>query len=199
MPAMPFYYVGKGTQFGLLDRQFGGGEDDFMAAYDEALAILDGPDAQSLTDAARNHSDEGSGRMLGLSEDDVEHFRRHWLGDWWPGKQVEAVLRNGFAAAIRLARERRLPIEAVWVCADEDAFQVYFVEGARQITVIVFTPQPVEQVPEELMTEFEPIWVVKVRDEWDHPDFEVLDDAADNEIVMKQIRYAPGQPGLADD
>ena len=199
MPAMPYYYLGKGTQFGLLDRQFGGSEDEFMAAYDEALAILDGPDAQPLAEAARKHSDEESGRLAGLSEDDVEHFRRHWLEDWWPGKHVEAVLRNGFAAAIRRARELRLPIEAVWVCADEDAFQVYFVEGARQITVIVFTPQPVEQVSEELMTEFEPIWVVKARDQWDKPDFEVLDETDDGEIVMKQIRYAPGQPGLRAD
>jgi hypothetical protein len=199
MPAMPYYYVGKGTQFGMLDRQFGGSEEEFMAAYDAALARLEGPDTESLPEAALHHSDPTSGRTTGLSADDVEHFQRHWLGDWWPDHPVEEVLRNGFAAAIRRAREQRLPIEAIWLCADEDAFQVYFVEGPRQITVIVYTPTPVEQVPDELMTEFEPIWVVKVRDEWDKPDFEVVDGSGESEIIMKQVRYAPGQPGLSDD
>src|SRR5688500_780728 len=113
MPAMPYYYLGKGTQFGLLDRQFGGSEDEFMAAYDEALAILDGPDAQPLAEAARKHTDEGSGRLSGLSEDDVEHFRRHWLEDWLSHKHVEAVLRNGFAAAFLRALELLFLIEAV--------------------------------------------------------------------------------------
>jgi hypothetical protein len=196
MPAMPYYYVGKGTQFRMLDRQFGGKESDFLAAFDAALVHLTGTGAEPLAEAARKHADPRSGRLNELSDDDVEHFRRHWLEDWWPGHRVEDVLRNGFAAAIGLARERRLPIETIWLCADEDAFQVYYVEGPRQVTVIVFTPTPVEQVPDELMTELEPIWVVKERDQWDKPDYEVLDGRGEKEIIVKQLRYAPGQPGL---
>ena len=33
MPSMPGYFVGKGYQFLMLDRQFGGSEDEYMAAY----------------------------------------------------------------------------------------------------------------------------------------------------------------------
>jgi hypothetical protein len=37
---------------------------------------------------------------------------------------------------------------------------------------------------------------VKERDEWDKPDYEVLDGRGEKEIIVKQLRYAPGQPGL---
>jgi len=37
MPSMPGYFVGKGYQFLMLDRQFGGNEAEYMAAYEAAL------------------------------------------------------------------------------------------------------------------------------------------------------------------
>ena len=37
MPSMPGYFVGKGYQFAMLDRQFGGTEQEYMAAYDAAF------------------------------------------------------------------------------------------------------------------------------------------------------------------
>jgi hypothetical protein len=43
------------------------------------------------------------------------------------------VLRAGYGEAIRRARTLELPIESLWICADEDppAFHVYIVEGPR--------------------------------------------------------------------
>ena len=57
MPSMPGYFVGKGYQFLMLDRQFGGSEDEYMAAYDAALGRIDQP----LGDLAAEHADQGSG------------------------------------------------------------------------------------------------------------------------------------------
>jgi hypothetical protein len=194
MPSMPNYYAGKGSQFGMLDRQFGGDESHYMAAYEAALGRIDEPLAQ----LAERHRQDRDGQQAELSEDDVEHFRDHWLGSWWRGLPVEDLLRAGYKEAIRRAREAKLPIESLWICADEKTFQVYIVEGPRQITVIVFTPRPVEHVPEDTLTEPEPIWVVKAREEFDKGETKVVarETGGDKgrEIIVKQLAYAP-DPG----
>lgn len=195
MPSMPIYRAGKGSQFGMLDRQFGGDKSSYMRAYDAALQRID----QSLTNLASRH--EGPGE---LSHKDVEHFTQHWLqdkDDWWPeGLHVEDVLRAGYAEAIRRARTLELPIESLWICADEKvdkdvppAFHVYIVEGPRQVTVIVYTPKPKEHVPASDLTEGEPIWVVKARDKYDPGEPRVVRKGADKtpDIIARQIRYAP--------
>jgi hypothetical protein len=187
MPSMPNYFAGKGSQFGLLDRQFGGEESEYMAAYDAALERIDAP----LAELAERHRHDRDGQQAELSEDDVEHFREHWLGSWWREHPVEDVLRAGYAEAIRRARDAKLPIESLWICADEKTFQVYIVQGPRQITVIVFTPQPVEHVSEETLTEPEPIWVVKARDQWDKGETTLVSRAREKDIITKQLFYAP--------
>ena len=57
MPSMPGYFVGKGYQFLMLDRQFGGSEDEYMAAYEAALGRIDQP----LGDLAAEHADQRFG------------------------------------------------------------------------------------------------------------------------------------------
>ncbi|HEV3133176.1 MAG TPA: hypothetical protein VG348_00555 [Acidimicrobiia bacterium] len=195
MPSMPGYFVGKGYQFGMLDQQFGGNEEDFLAAYEAALNRLDQP----LADLAEEHTDRRSGLLDELKPGDVSHFRKHWLGDWWRGKRVEDVLRAGYREAIRRAQDARKPIESLWICANENRFQVYICEGPRQITVLVFTPPPREgeHEPVDTLTEDEPILVVKVNDEDDrkvNADVEVLvpDDKAP--IVVHRLKYRPNQP-----
>ena len=195
MPSMPGYFVGKGYQFLMLDRQFGGSEDQYMAAYEAALGRIEQP----LGELAAEHADSRSGLRDELKTGDASHFRKHWLGDWWPGKRVEEVLRAGYREAIRRAQEARKPIESLWVCAKEDRFQVYICEGPRQITVLVFTPPPKENAhqPVDTLTEDEPILVVKVNDEDDRKvkaDVEVLvpDDKAP--IVVHRLKYRPDQP-----
>jgi hypothetical protein len=195
MPSMPGYFVGKGYQFGMLDREFGGSEQDFMAAYDAALGRIDQP----LGDLAAEHADRRSGLRAELKKGDEGHFRKHWLGDWWRGKRVEEVLRAGYREAIRRAQEAKKPIESLWICANEDRFQVYICEGPRQITVLVFTPPPKEgeHEPVDTLTEDEPIWVVKEHDNDDrkvNARVEVLvpDDKAP--IVVHRLKYRPDQP-----
>jgi hypothetical protein len=195
MPSMPGYFVGKGYQFLMLDEQFGGDEANFMAAYDAALSRIDQP----LSQLAENHATPGSGVRDELKQGDVSHFTRHWLGDWWPGKRVEEVLRAGYREAITRARDAKKPIESLWVCAKEDRFQVYICEGPRQITVIVFTPEPKEpgHEPVDKLTEDEPIWVVKVHDKDDEDvkaKFDVLVPGGDEPIIVHRLKYRPDQP-----
>lgn len=185
MPSMPNYFIGKGAQFELLDAQFGGERDSFMAAYDAALGRID---AESIVELARRHTEpDGGGR---LTPGDIEHFEEDWIG-YWGDYPVEQVLRAGYRKAIELAREVEKPIESLWVCANEDAFQVYVCEGPLQITVLVFTPPPKEHVGEENLTENEPIWVVKARDDYDHGECESAVPVGEREIIVKRITRAP--------
>jgi hypothetical protein len=197
MPSMPIYFVGKGRQFGFLDHQFGGEKDDYMSAYDEVLDRIDEP----LANLADEHAAEWAGpHVAGLNTDDADHFRQDWLDSWWQGKDVETVLRAGYRAAIERARDLELPIESLWVCANEDEFQVYICEGPRQVTVIVFTPPPGEREGQrdhtrQQLTEDEPIWVVKKK-ESDDDDYTTRGGApyeqidADADIILRRVRYA---------
>ena len=104
MPPMPVYYVGKGTQFGVLD-MFDGTD---RTVYDAALERLDRPLAELAAEraakqAAKRAEQAGEGADEGgLSDTDVRHFEKDWLGnEWWPNKHVELILRAGIKKALR--------------------------------------------------------------------------------------------------
>lgn len=166
MPPMPVYYVGKGTQFRVLD-MFDGTDE---AVYDAALERLNS--TMSLTTLAANRAAAPT-QHSSLTDTDINHFQKDWLERWWPNMNVELVLRGGIRKALEVAkpndeRATLLPVEALWVCASEGVFQVYVNEGPHQITVIIFTPPPKYEVKPEGRHVFEErIWVVKTRDEWD--------------------------------
>jgi hypothetical protein len=193
MPSMPTYFIGKGSQFGVLDGRYDGSD---PAAYRDAQARLENEE-QSLAGLARERY---AGR--GLVDKDLEHFEHDWLDQWWRNKQVGRVLRQGFLTALRIAQEddpeHPLPIEGLWVCADEKSFHVYVNKGPHQVTVLVFTPPPAAHVPVDVLTEQEDIWVVKPEDDHDRgywPD-EIEQRAerrGSNEprIIERRIRYAP--------
>jgi hypothetical protein len=160
MPSMPTYHVSKGSQFGLLDGQFGGS--DYLAQYTAALSRLQATDPVAvLNTAAGAHVVPNQ-----LSQDDLAHFTQHWLGNWWPQLAVPDTLRAGFTQAITHAQSVNKPIEALWICALDQTFQVYYCEGPRQVTVILFTPPPARHTTLPL-THIENIWVVKLRDQFD--------------------------------
>jgi hypothetical protein len=54
-------------------------------------------------------------------------------------------------------------MEVLWVCAQDPDFHVYYCEGPRQVTVLVFTPRPRGHTDLPL-NHSESIWVVKVRE-----------------------------------
>lgn len=198
MPSMPVYFVGKGSQFGVLDTKYTG---ENIEVYLDAISALESVDEASMADMARQRYVEG------LSDFDVEHFRKDWLRDWWRTKHVGELIRQGFLAALRIAIEDEanpLPLEAIWVCANENTFQVYVNRGPRQVTVLVFTPPPPSQdehIADEFLTEHENIWVVKTLDEDDQriaPDeIEVLNEGQDPVIIQRRLKFAPTGAGSA--
>jgi hypothetical protein len=189
MPSMPFYFVAKGAQFELMDKQFDGTN---RAEYTDALKRI--RSRSSIVELAEQHVRT---RGDGLTRGDVEHFEKDWLDYWggYPhGHPVEAVMREGYRKAIELATEdpeHLKPIASFWVCANERAYQVYVCNDSEQVTVLVFTPPPIEHVAEEQLTEEEPIWVVKARDTYDHGEIESSKRAAGHEIIVKRILRAP--------
>lgn len=189
MPSMPYYFIGKGSQFTLLDELFGVGDEGArQGAFDAALERLD---STPLGELAGRHTDRRGATRL--SEGDVRHFKAHWLRAWWPDHDVEDIMRAGFKEALTRARDAGLPLEALWVCADEKVFQVYINQGPHQVTVLVFTPPPSEHVADETLTAPENIWVVKQRDKWDKGEFEVLEgERKGGDIIQKRLMYDPG-------
>ena len=165
MGSMPGYNVSKGP-FAFLDGMFDGRNPQ---AYKDAKTMLAG----SLKAAADARFSPTNAR--------VKHFDDHWLnnGNHWKHLQPEETLKAGLTGAITKAQgidpDHPKPIEFFWVCSRDNEFHVYYCEGAHQVTVIIFTPPPLDNagnpsgdtVSLSKLTEPEPIWVVKARDTWE--------------------------------
>ena len=163
MPSMPTYHVNKGSQFGFLDATLGGA--NFDAEYGVALGSLQGADPAAVLNAAAS-AHIAPNR---LTQNDFNHFVQDWLGGggWWPQNAVPATLRAGFTKAIEHAKARQLPMEVLWICAQDPDFHVYYCEGPRQVTVLIFTPRPRGHTDLPL-NHSESIWVVKLREPSDN-------------------------------
>jgi hypothetical protein len=80
----------------------------------------------------------------------LRHLDEHWLsGRFFPGVDaghIKDTIRTGFRAAIAEAHEKKLPLNAVWVCGSDDAgakvFRVDHVAGPTCVTVAIITPKP---------------------------------------------------------
>jgi hypothetical protein len=169
---MPTYYVGKGTQFGVLD-MFDGTN---AAVYEAALNQLSS--SKTLVQLANERMAAGGA----LTGGDIRHFENDWVGtEWWAGLNVELVLRGGIRKALEVAlfldadappenrapRPAPLPVEVLWVCSEEQVFHVYVNEGKHQVTIVVYTPPPKYPDGTPGAGLDERIWVVKTRDTWD--------------------------------
>jgi hypothetical protein len=168
MASMPGYHVSKGP-FSNLDRMFNGTD---PAVYTNALLMLAG--SLEVAAAAR----------FGATSNLVTHFKTHWLSDdnnsnHWKKLQPEATLKAGLTAAIKKAQgtdpDHPKPMEFFWVCADEGEFNVYYSAGDHQVTVIVFTPPPLDATgkPKDDFEDVanldhpEQLWVVKPEDKYE--------------------------------
>jgi hypothetical protein len=163
MPSMPTYHINKGSQFGFLDATLGGA--NYLTEYTAALARLQGANPATVLNAA------ASARIAPnrLTQNDFNHFAQDWLGgsNWWPQNAVPDTLRAGFVQAITHAQAANKPMEVLWVCAVDRDFHVYYCDGPRQVTVLVFTPHP-DQHTNLRLNHSENIWVVKLRDPFDN-------------------------------
>jgi hypothetical protein len=162
MPSMPTYHINKGSQFGFLDTTLGSA--NYVAECAAALTRLQGADSAAVLNAA------ASARVAPnqLTQDDFNHFVQDWLGSnsWWPANAVPDTLRAGFVQAISHAQAAQKPMEVLWVCTHDPDFHVYYCEGPRQVTVLIFSPPP-RQHTNLPLNHPESIWVVKLRDPFD--------------------------------
>jgi hypothetical protein len=159
---MPTYHINKGSQFGYLDATLG--SNNFQGAYSAALTKLQGANPAAVLNTAANARVAPNQ----LTQNDFNHFVGDWLGgnNWWPQTAVPDTLRAGFVQAITRAQNANKPIEVLWVCAVDRDFHVYYCDGPRQVTVLVFTPHPGQHTNLPLNRP-ENIWVVKLRDPFD--------------------------------
>ena len=139
MPSMPTYHVNKGSQFGFLDTTLGGA--NFRTELD---AVRPGCRVR-----IRRRSQHRGARTCCAQPAHAKRLRpfRPGLarrGGWWPQNAVPDTLRAGFTKAIEHAKARQLPMEVLWVCARDPDFHVYYCEGPRQVTVLVFSPHPAD-------------------------------------------------------
>jgi hypothetical protein len=179
--SMPTYHVSKGSEFKFLETELFGNS-AFRETYDLALAALADPDSTETLIAAAKYRHQQN--PDDVSKGDLKHFRKHWLSSWWSHLAVADTLRAGFIEAITHARAAGKPMEVVWVCAQDDAFHVYYTESPNQVTVLVFTPIPDtghvtgksrdREFEDEPLVEPEDIWVVKQEDEWDGAAYQAL-------------------------
>lgn len=132
MASMPGYHVSKGP-FGFLDGMFDGSD---ATKYADAIAKLQG----SLQTAAEDRWTPGDPR--------VQHFKTDWLGTGnnWGQLKPEDTLRQGLIRAITKAKATTppKPMEFFWVCALDHDFHIYYCDGPHHVTVIVFTPPPLD-------------------------------------------------------
>jgi hypothetical protein len=185
MPSMPTYHINKGSQFGFLDTTLGG--TSYLTECDAALRRLGGADPTAVLNAA------ASARVTPgqLTPDDFNHFVQDWLGTpgWWPANAVPDTLRAGFVQAITHAKAAGKPIEVLWVCTHDPDFHVYYCEGPRQVTVLIFSPPPHEHTNLPL-NHPESIWVVKLRDHFDN-DYPSLGTGIPAPLVVATVQNGP--------
>jgi hypothetical protein len=185
MPSMPTYHINKGSQFGFLDTTLGG--TSYLTECDAALRRLGGADPTAVLNAA------ASARVTPgqLTPDDFNHFVQDWLGipGWWPANAVPDALRAGFVQAITHAKAAGKPIEVLWVCTHDPDFHVYYCEGPRQVTVLIFSPPPHEHTNLPL-NHPESIWVVKLRDHFDN-DYPSLGTGIPAPLVVATVQNGP--------
>jgi hypothetical protein len=137
----PYRAVHKSRPVERLDDYFSGSAQALRQKYEAALEHIES--GKGLTGITQHLAGGGDGGPKGLTDDDVAHFREHWLGGSWAEQtDVEGVLRLGYREAIRVALDRKqpLPIETLWVTTGSGEFELFINEGKHQVTVMVFVP-----------------------------------------------------------
>jgi hypothetical protein len=127
----------------FLDDFYSGDMMPIEDAYDRAEGLFEdhADDPLSATTADLNNED-----LLSTDVGNPEDFDNYWLSgtSQLAGKEVDRVLRHGYAEAIRIARtyDEPVPIETFWVTGAGDDFELHICKGKRHVTVFMFIPKP---------------------------------------------------------
>jgi len=126
--------VYKSTAAEFLDEMFGGSPEELEVAYASSLELIDATSDGRLSEAAARLVDD-----RGLPQEAVEHSDAGWRAS----AEVDRVLRAGYREAIRLARDREVPvpIDTLWVTGVvEDEFEIHICETEKRVTILLFIP-----------------------------------------------------------
>jgi len=113
-----------------------------------ALERLDDPDFDITGATVAGIEQIANGRNAAPSP--LRHLDEHWLsGRFFPNVDADTIkdtIRKGFREAIADAHDKKLPLNAVWVCGSDDpnarVFRVDHVTGPTCVTVAIVTPKP---------------------------------------------------------
>ena len=147
---LSYDYIEKPEQVQFIDKLFTGNAKQLKRAYAMARELL--TDATTLDETTRKIAGgEKSGLPEGLTPDDVDHFRNHWLSQGsepshpWAGRHVEKTMRDAYLHAVNVADTKpRRPIETFWVFSNIERFEMRVSESDDRVTVFALIPKTPE-------------------------------------------------------
>ncbi len=178
----------------FLDDFLGGETMPLPDAYERATQLL----AANTDTLAASAADLNASGDLSPDIGTADDFERFWLaGDsQLAGKEVDRVMRAGYAEALRIGREEYpelVPIETFWLTGAGDEFEVHVCKGKRRITVFLFIPKPRRYGSRRTETQSFAVRVGGLRDD----DAVTLDDGRNPQIVRVQLSGTRGDAPLA--
>jgi hypothetical protein len=169
----------------FLDDFLGGETMSLADAYDRAVQLLTAHANDSLSATAADLVSDGQlSPDIGTAND----FEQFWLADdsQLAGKEVDRVMRAGYAEALRIGREEYpelVPIETFWLTGASDDFEVQVCKGKRKVTVFLFIPTARRYGSTRAETQSFAVRVGGLRDD----DSRTVDDGKRPQIVSVQL------------
>jgi hypothetical protein len=169
----------------FLDDFLGGETMPLSDAYDRAAQLLDAHADDSLSQTAADLVSDGQLSPDVGTADDFEHF---WLAadSQLAGKEVDRVMRAGYAEALRIGREEYpelVPVETFWLTGASDDFEAHICKGKGKVTVFLFIPTSRRYGSKRAATQSYAIRVGGLRDD----DALTVDDRKNPQIVKVQL------------
>ncbi len=129
----------KTKQSEELDEHFSGSADQLRGIYTTALHRYEEYDDQPLTAMVTDLAGQAG---VPWSAFTAEYFANEWVSGKQSRSSTDAVLRNGYREAIRLAlsHEPPVPLETFWVTGAGADFEVQISDGEEHVTLFTIVP-----------------------------------------------------------
>ncbi|MCU1427658.1 MAG: hypothetical protein JWL83_1658 [Actinomycetia bacterium] len=139
---MPHCAIYKSLTAEFLDDFYSGEGTPIDDAYTIAEQLLQAHQHQSLSATT---AELNSTNRLATDVGNPQDFENFWLSDksQLAGKEVDRVLRHGYAEAIRIGRQEYpapVPIETFWITGAGPDFELHICKGKHRITVFMLIP-----------------------------------------------------------
>jgi hypothetical protein len=138
--------VYKTTGMEAVDTYYSDNLEDRLA---EAADLLNG----ALDDAVQTFASQEF-----MPGDEVEKFRSGWPSS----DSASKVIQHGYAQAVRIARDRNVPIESFFITGKGGDFEFHICNGRDRVTVFTFVPHSRDYGSKRAEMQS---WVVRVGDD----------------------------------